>query len=85
MGHAGLQVTKDVYGHTSLDAQRATVARLAPIFPDAPGWDSLTECRIKSREELEQGEVGELWMTRPMVAQQVWRGGTPGGIRTPDP
>ncbi len=36
IGHAGVQVTKDVYGHISLDAQRSAVNRRAPLFPDVP-------------------------------------------------
>ena len=89
MGHAGIQVTKDVYGHISLGAQRRAVARLAPLFPDAPGQPSPAEHRSRTqtvtRAKLEQGRFGEPRLDHWMVAQQVWEGGTPGGIRTPDP
>ena len=89
MGHAGIQVTKDVYGHISLGAQRRAVARLAPLFPEAPGRPSPAECRDRTqtvtRAKLEQGRFGETRLALWMAAQQVWEGGTPGGIRTPDP
>ncbi len=51
MGHAGVQVTKDVYGHLSLNARRAAVNRRAPLFPDVRDRASLAKWRRKTRTE----------------------------------
>ena len=57
MGHAGVQVTKDVYGHISPDAQRAAVNRLAPLFPDVPDRASLAKWPSKTRTEPRAGPI----------------------------
>ena len=62
MGHAGVQVTKDVYGHIYLDAQRSAVNRRAPLLPDVPDRASLANWRNKTRTE-----------TR---ARPIWRAAT---------
>ena len=85
MGHAGIQVTKDVYGHITLDAQRSAVNRLAPIFPDSAGRVAADKSRPKTWARHGQRASGRPRFVLPEAAQQVWEGGTPGGIRTPDP
>ena len=71
MGHAGVQVTKDVYGHISLGAQRAAVNRLAPLFPDVRDRASPANWRKKRGLKLEQGRFGEPRLHHWIVAQQV--------------
>ena len=85
MGHAGIQVTKEIYGHIPREAQREAVERLDRLF-GAHG------------RQAQQGKTGpKTWafdghsatagvrFVLPLVADQVWNSGTPGGIRTHDP
>jgi len=85
MGHAGIQVTKDTYGHIPLEAQRAAVERL----------DGLLSASARQAHPHKTGR--EVWafdghsapagvrFVLPTAADQVWNGGAPGGIRTHDP